>query len=83
LLYVCIIIEPQPNPLMDSQSNNLLQLDKFFCFQLHAASRAVTGLYRTWLEPLGLTYPQYLVMVVLWEKEFTERQAVGRKAVFG
>jgi DNA-binding MarR family transcriptional regulator len=64
---------------MDSQSGNLLQLDKFFCFQLHAASRAVTGLYRTLLEPLGLTYPQYLVMVVLWEKESLNVKQLGEK----
>lgn len=36
------------------------------CFDLYSASRSVTAVYRTVLEPLGLTYPQYLVMVVLW-----------------
>lgn len=36
------------------------------CFDLYAASRSVTSVYRTLLDPLGLTYPQYLVMVVLW-----------------
>jgi MarR family transcriptional regulator, organic hydroperoxide resistance regulator len=38
------------------------------CFALYAASRAVTALYRPVLEPLGLTYPQYLVLLVLWER---------------
>jgi len=38
------------------------------CFGLYSASRAVTGLYRRLLEPLGLTYPQYLVMLVLWDR---------------
>lgn len=38
------------------------------CFALYSASRAVTGYYRPLLEPLGLTYPQYLVMLVLWER---------------
>jgi DNA-binding MarR family transcriptional regulator len=38
------------------------------CFALYAASRAVTQLYRPLLSALGLTYPQYLVMLVLWER---------------
>nr|WP_223168219.1 MarR family transcriptional regulator [Nonomuraea sp. SYSU D8015] len=37
------------------------------CFHLHAASRAITAAYRPLLEPLGLTYPQYLVLATLWE----------------
>jgi MarR family transcriptional regulator, organic hydroperoxide resistance regulator len=45
-----------------------LRLDRQVCFALYAASRAVTQLYRPLLEPLGLTYPQYLVMLVLWER---------------
>lgn len=45
-----------------------LQLDKQVCFALYAASRAVTQLYRPVLDALGLTYPQYLVMLVLWER---------------
>ncbi|CAB4908697.1 unannotated protein [freshwater metagenome] len=43
-------------------------LDDQLCFGLYSASRAVTGLYRRLLEPLGLTYPQYLVMLVLWDR---------------
>ena len=39
------------------------------CFGLHAASRAMTAVYRPLLEELGLTYPQYLVMLLLWEGE--------------
>lgn len=39
------------------------------CFGLHAASRAMTAVYRPLLEELGLTYPQYLVMLLLWEDE--------------
>ncbi|WP_353862470.1 MarR family winged helix-turn-helix transcriptional regulator [Svornostia abyssi] len=45
-----------------------LALDRQVCFALYAASRAVTAAYRPLLEPLGLTYPQYLVMLVLWER---------------
>jgi len=44
-----------------------LRLDRQICFSLHAASRAFNGLYRVILKDLGLTYPQYLVMLVLWE----------------
>ena len=44
-------------------------LDELLCFDLYAASRAVTAAYRPLLEPLGLTYPQYLVMVLLWQRQ--------------
>jgi DNA-binding MarR family transcriptional regulator len=45
-----------------------LALDEQLCFALYAASRAVTAAYRPLLSRLGLTYPQYLVMLVLWER---------------
>ncbi len=45
-----------------------LKLERQVCFALYAASRAVTQLYRPLLDALGLTYPQYLVMLVLWER---------------
>jgi YD repeat-containing protein len=48
-----------------------LLLDEQLCFALYAASRAVTQRYRPLLEKLGLTYPQYLVMLVLWEQRAT------------
>lgn len=44
-------------------------LDQMLCFDLYAASRAVTALYRPLLEPLGLTYPQYLVLVSMPEQD--------------
>lgn len=43
-------------------------LDDMVCFNLHAAFRAVTAVYRPLLEPLGLSYPQYLVLAVLWDE---------------
>ena len=46
---------------------DLLRLDRQICFPLYAASNMLTRLYRPVLEKLGLTYPQYLVMLVLWE----------------
>jgi MarR family transcriptional regulator, organic hydroperoxide resistance regulator len=45
-----------------------LRLDLQICFSLHAAARAFNGVYRVILKDLGLTYPQYLVMLVLWER---------------
>jgi len=42
-------------------------IDEMLCFSLYAASRATTQAYRPLLEPFGLTYPQYLVLVLLWE----------------
>ncbi|MBJ2240785.1 MULTISPECIES: MarR family winged helix-turn-helix transcriptional regulator [Pseudomonas] len=44
-----------------------LALDDQLCFKLYAASRAVTRAYKPMLDELGLTYPQYLAMLVLWE----------------
>lgn len=44
-----------------------LALDRQVCFALAAASRSVIGIYRPILEPMGLTHPQYLVMLALWE----------------
>ena len=53
----------KPSPLDESA----LQLDNQLCFKLYAASRAVTRAYKPMLDQLGLTYPQYLAMLVLWE----------------
>ena len=52
-----------------------VHLDDQLCFALYAASRAVTARYRPMLEELGLTYPQYLVMMLLWEED---NQTVGQ-----
>jgi DNA-binding MarR family transcriptional regulator len=49
--------------------SDLLRLEAQLCFQLYTASRHVTQAYGPLLAPLGLTYPQYLVMLVLWEDE--------------
>lgn len=48
---------------------DLLALDRQLCFALAVASRSVIGAYKPILEPMGLTHPQYLVMLALWEKE--------------
>ena len=52
-----------------------VELDDQLCFALYAASRAVTARYRPMLDKMGLTYPQYLVMMLLWE---TDGQTVGQ-----
>lgn len=48
---------------------DVLALDRQLCFALAVASRTVIGAYKPILEPLGLTHPQYLVMLALWERE--------------
>lgn len=52
---------------MQPLPEDLLELDRQVCFALAVASRGVIGVYRPILEPLGLTHPQYLVMLALWE----------------
>jgi len=51
-----------------SEEADLLALDRQVCFALAVASRSVNALYRPLLEPMGLTHPQYLVMLALWEE---------------
>jgi DNA-binding MarR family transcriptional regulator len=53
-------------------------LEQMVCFNLYAASRAMTGLYRPTLESLGLTYPQYVAMKVLWHRGSTTVGDLGR-----
>lgn len=56
---------------------NPLALDSQLCFSLYAASRAMTAAYGPLLAPLGLTYPQYLVLLVLWEAEGVSVKDIG------
>ncbi|WP_120493478.1 MarR family winged helix-turn-helix transcriptional regulator [Microbacterium phyllosphaerae] len=49
-------------------TDDLLRLDNQLCFALVTAARNVVAIYRPILEPLGLTHPQYLVMLALWER---------------
>jgi DNA-binding MarR family transcriptional regulator len=60
-------------------ANDLLKLDAQLCFLLYAATRAVTQAYAPLLEPLGLTYPQYLVMLVLWEQDGVTLGRIGER----
>lgn len=56
---------------------NELSLDRQVCFALYSASRATTAVYRPMLERLGVTYPQYLVLLVLWEKDGRGVREIG------
>lgn len=54
---------------MEYDYRESMKLANQLCFPLYAAARNVTSLYTPWLKPLGLTYTQYLVFLVLWEKD--------------
>lgn len=56
-----------------------LRLDAQLCFALYAASRAMTQAYQPLLAPLGLTYPQYLAMLVLWESDGISVKQLGER----
>jgi MarR family transcriptional regulator, organic hydroperoxide resistance regulator len=58
-------------------SPETLRLDEQLCFALYAASRAMTARYRPILSELGVTYPQYLVLMVLWERETASVRELG------
>jgi MarR family transcriptional regulator, organic hydroperoxide resistance regulator len=60
---------PQRMSAERQANEDLLKLENQLCFALYATSRAVTNVYRPALEQIGLTYPQYLVMLVLWERQ--------------
>ena len=55
--------------MLDYDYNEAMKLANQLCFPLYAASRNVINLYTPWLKPLGLTYTQYIVFLVLWEKD--------------
>jgi DNA-binding MarR family transcriptional regulator len=56
-----------------------LKLDNQLCFALHAASRAMTAAYQPLLESLSITYPQYLVMMILWEEDGARVSRLGER----
>jgi len=60
-------------------SDQALQLDHQLCFALYSASLAMTKLYKPLLEELGLTYPQYLAMLVLWETDGVTVSELGER----
>ena len=66
-------------PTSHVKSNPELLLDNQLCFALYSASLAMTKLYKPLLDALGLTYPQYLVMLVLWEHDDITVSALGER----
>ena len=54
---------------MEYDYHEAMKLTNQMCFPLYAASRNVISLYTPWLKPLGLTYTQYIVFLVLWERD--------------
>ena len=67
-----------PN-VADSRADAWLALDKQLCFALYSASLAMTKVYKPLLAPLGLTYPQYLVMLALWEHDGQSVSELGNR----
>lgn len=64
---------------MPPDRNDPLLLSNQVCFALYSAQHAMTRVYRPILEELGLTYPQYLVMLVLWEEEGCAVKQLGER----
>ena len=62
-----------------SRVNPALLLDNQLCFALYSTSLAMTKIYKPLLAPLGLTYPQYLVMLVLWEQDGVMVSELGER----
>jgi DNA-binding MarR family transcriptional regulator len=63
----------------ETKGARALRLDNQLCFALHSSSLAMTKVYRKLLAPLGLTYPQYLVMLVLWEGDDVTVSDIGAR----
>lgn len=59
--------------------SDLLDLEKFLCFSIYSAGHAFNRVYKPLLDKLGLTYPQYLVMVVLWQEDDQSVRNIGEK----
>src|SRR4051812_17354903 len=80
---MCTTFHPMPRvktptpTLDDARADAWLALDKQLCFALYSASLAMTKVYKPLLAPLGLTYPQYLVMLALWEDDAQSVSALG------
>ncbi len=61
----------------DTKEETAPTLDRQLCFAVYGAAHAFNRAYKPLLEPLGLTYPQYLVMMVLWEEDTQSVKAIG------
>lgn len=66
-------------PTQTALSDQALRLDNQLCFALYSASLAMTKLYKPLLDELGLTYPQYLALLVLWEQDGVSVSELGQR----
>ncbi len=64
---------------MEYDYHEAMKLVNQLCFPLYAAARNVTNLYTPWLKALGLTYTQYIVFLVLWEKDGVSITEIGER----
>jgi MarR family transcriptional regulator, organic hydroperoxide resistance regulator len=71
---VQVLIENDKN---EARSYGPARIGYMLCFALYAASRATMDVYRPLLDELGLTYPQYLVMIILWEHKTSSVKDIG------
>ena len=60
-------------------SSEQLKLENQLCFRLYSAARLMMGAYHPYLDPLGITYPQYLVLLVLWEQDKQPVCDIGKR----
>ncbi|MEQ8286024.1 MarR family transcriptional regulator [Thalassospira sp.] len=63
----------------EATKEDFLELEKFLCFSVYSASHAFNRIYKPLLDKLGLTYPQYLVMVALWQEDDQSVSSIGEK----
>ena len=63
---------------MDGMEWDMLRLENQLCFPLYACSKEIIRRYTPYLEPVGLTYTQYITMMVLWEKKEMSVKALGQ-----
>ena len=64
---------------MTRQENSTLKLENQICFPLYAASRDVIKRYKPYLDDMGLTYTQYITMIVLWEEKTVTVKELGKR----
>jgi DNA-binding MarR family transcriptional regulator len=70
---------PKTNTSLNGLPDDPLALDNQFCFALYSASLAMTKTYKPFLDKVGLTYPQYLVMLVLWQQDDVLVKTIGER----
>ena len=73
------MIEKTARRAARQDEDRMLKLDGQLCFAVYAAAQAFNATYRPLLEPLGLTYPQYLAMLVLWEGDDVTVSGIGER----